>query len=76
MAHPDLDALIDLHRPGVPLEDVARAVGISSSALRSLRTGLVARPHRATVAAIAKWLRCPIDRVRAAIAASHQLRGE
>lgn len=71
-----LDQLLDQHRPGTTLQAAAIAIGISEPALRSLRHGAVARPHRSTVAAIARWLRCPIAKVRAAIAASHQLRGE
>lgn len=71
-----LDHLIDTAKPGVPWEDAARAIGVSSTQLRLLRRGGIERPHRATVAAIARWCRVPVARVRAAIAASRAARGQ
>ncbi|MBK8100544.1 MAG: helix-turn-helix domain-containing protein [Planctomycetes bacterium] len=68
--------LLDSVCPTLSYARVGERCQVSGRTIYHLASGKIGRPTRGTVALIARALRVPADRVRAAIAASHQLRGE
>ena len=70
------EQLLDTAAPADSLESLADRLGVAAKTLYNLRNGAIGRPTRGTIALLAAGLGVTPDRVRAAIAASHQLRGE
>lgn len=66
--------LLDALAPGEGWEDFAKRAGVSDRTVWRIRRGDAVRPFRGTLLALAKALRCDLDRVRAAIAASRSAR--
>lgn len=64
-----------LDAAGMTMDAVAKRAGISLRALLSLRSGTVEVARAKTVGGLAKALRIPAARVRAAIEASRAARG-
>lgn len=67
-------SLLDAQAPGEGWEDFAVRAKVSSRTVWRLRNGDAKRPYRSTLIALAKALKCDVERVDAAIEASRAAR--